>query len=281
MDNKYLETTNILCSKNKLSQIELEAIIQEYSPEAFFYKWCLELILGKYSLQRAFSQLIATYVADGFCMLNSYKLLRKTDTLYRSRHYEEKDAENKFCDQCGEEDNSKKFWGFPKEACGAPPSSKCLKAGRCNPIGLSLLYLANDHKTAIEEISPLVNEYISVAEFFPIRDLKIFNLSVNNFHIYDDTDKYRWLHSLIRQIEIIFQNPANESSNDEYKICQAVVEIFKELKFDGVAYSSSKASAFQKEALNYAIFDTELCEPVSSKLFKIADVKINYYPEKY
>lgn len=281
MDNRHAETTNISYSPNKLSQNELNAIIQEYSPEAFLNKWCLELILGKHSLQRVFSQLIATYVADGFCMLNSYKVLRKTDKLYRSRHYEEKDAENKFCDQCGEEDNSKKFWGFPKEACGAPPSSKCLKAGRCNPIGLSLLYLANDHKTAIEEISPRVDEYISVAEFFPVRDLKIFNLSVNNIYTYDATDKYRWLHSLIGQIEIIFQNPANESSNVEYKICQAVVEIIKELKFDGVAYSSSKASASPKEALNYAIFDTELCEPVSSKLFKIADVKINYYPEKY
>lgn len=282
MDNQYLETTNISCSQNKLPQNELEAIILEYTPEAFFNKWRSELTFEKYSLQRVFSQLIATYVADVFCMLNSYKVLRKTDKLYRSRQYKEKDAENKFFDQCGEEDNSKKFWGFPKEACGAPPSSKCLKAGRCNPIGLSLLYLANDHKTAIEEISPRVDEYISVAEFSPIRDLRIFNLSANNNHIYDAKTTYRWLHSLIRQIELLFQKPVNDNTaKDDYTACQAIAKIIKNLKFDGIAYSSSKASTSQKEALNYVIFEPDLCEALSSKLFEITDIEIKYNPLNY
>lgn len=44
MDNRHAETTNISYSPNKLSQNELNAIIQEYSPEAFLNKWCLELI---------------------------------------------------------------------------------------------------------------------------------------------------------------------------------------------------------------------------------------------
>lgn len=280
MDNQYLETTNILCSKNKLSQIELEAIIQEYRPEAFFYKCCSELLSEKDSLKRTFSQVIAMYANDPFCLLSSYKVLSKADKLYRSRYYKKEDAETKFNFQCDKECNDNEFLGFEKEECGAPPSSKCID-GRCNRSGISFLYLSNNPKTSIEELSPKKNDFISVAEFYPIRNLKIFNLSTDNMHVYDDKTEYRWLHSFIRQIELLYQKPVNENTKEEYKICQTITEIIKQLRFDGVAYSSSKASVSQKEGLNYAMFDTELCEPVSSKLFKIEDMKIDYYPGKY
>lgn len=275
-----LSETNLESDKKDITPSELNKIIDEYTAKEFFVKWCSELLSEKDSLQRTFSQVIAMYAKDPFCLFSSYKKLRKADKLYRSRSYENDDAEAKFNFQFDKECNDNEFLGFEKEECGAPPSSKCID-GRCNRSGISFLYLSNNPKTSIEELSPKKNDYISVAEFHPIRDLKIFNLSTNNMHVYDAKKEYRWLHSLIGQIELLYQKPVNENTKEEYKICQIITEIIKGLGFDGVAYSSSKASASPKEALNYAIFDTELCEPASSKLFKIEDLKIDYYPEKY
>lgn len=280
MCDYQLSETNLESDKKDITPSELNKIIDEYTAKEFFDKWCSELLSEKDSLKRTFSQVIAMYANDPFCLLSSYKVLSKADKLYRSRYYKKEDAETKFNFQCDKECNDNEFFGFEKEECGAPPSSKCID-GRCNRSGISFLYLSNNPKTSIEELSPKKNDFISVAEFHSIRNLKIFNLSTNNMHVYDDKTEYWWLHSFIRQIELLYQKPVNENTKEEYKICQTITEIIKRLGFDGVAYSSSKASVSQKEGLNYAMFDTELCEPVSSKLFKIADVKINYYPEKY
>ena len=64
---------------------------------------------------------------------------------------------------------------YPCNDMGKPPIRKAVP-GRANPKGISYLYLASDIDTAISEIRPTFNDFITVAEFECTNDLNLIDL---------------------------------------------------------------------------------------------------------
>ena len=76
--------------------------------------------------------------------------------LYRARRHKLIDGQNKdyiFT-------NEKEFWN--------PPKSYIKKRGRCNDVAETMFYCSNHFDTAILEVRPVKDEFITVAHFKPI-----------------------------------------------------------------------------------------------------------------
>ena len=60
----------------------------------------------------------------------------------------------------------------------APPKGKAL-SGRCNPEGISYLYLSTCENTAIAEIKPNKGDFVTIAEI-QLDSLEVFNFGIYN-----------------------------------------------------------------------------------------------------
>lgn len=182
--------------------------------------------------------------------------------------------ENKFDDN-----NTKKikdikngFYGYNAVDSSAPPEESVKSHGRANPDFISYLYLSEDAKTAISEIRPNTDDWISVALFRPIKELKIARLYCNR-----DVECKEPLSEnevLALNLSCVYSSVANKPS--DYYATQYVSELIKNLGLDGLVYQSSIC----KDKLNYVIFNSSNFKCYSSELFKVE--KVDYIaPKKF
>lgn len=85
------------------------------------------------------------------------KTHRKGETLYRSRI-------------CHDEK------GYRRTEMGPPPDDKA-RGGRVNPVGISILYLADEKETTLYEIRAGVYDYVTVGSFKLLKDIEVINLA--------------------------------------------------------------------------------------------------------
>lgn len=120
----------------------------------------------------------------------------------------------------------------------APPKGTA-SAGRCNPEGISYLYLALDEKTAISEVRPKDNDLLTIAKLkvdvsniFSFRpfatDIKLSNL-IGNPHV----QILSWL------IDADLSSSIASNNKLDYIPLQFISEYIKNLGFDGFVYSST------------------------------------------
>nr|MDC2856090.1 RES family NAD+ phosphorylase [Ningiella sp. W23] len=64
---------------------------------------------------------------------------------------------------------------FPANEMGAPPKTLASN-GRANPFGISYLYVASTENTAVSEVRPHNNEFITIATFKAKEELKLVDL---------------------------------------------------------------------------------------------------------
>lgn len=199
---------------------------------------------------------------DKNVLLNYLKLncaiLLKGTKFYRARLISEEDKNelNQYRDV--------RFYGFSSSGCGAPPPEKVDKDGRCNRVGQSVLYLAEDQYTALAETRPGKRKRVSIAEFNLKRDVKIIDI------IYNESDDSN---SAIKQIALNFYIVQNENA-DYYRITQCISRIVKEAGFDGIRYSSS----LSETGRNVVLFDVAVAECINSKVYQI--FSLLYYAEE-
>lgn len=139
------------------------------------------------------------------------------------------------------EKNMVGFFGYTGADAGAAPKGKT-GDGRVNATGVSHLYMSDNANTAIWECNPRVGQFVSVAEFEIIRELKIFDVSYpidekNNIKEQDFKDSEDVILDKIA-MSFLFSTPNNGEIGFYYPT-QYISEYIQTLGFDGIQFTSS------------------------------------------
>jgi hypothetical protein len=164
---------------------------------------------------------------------------------------------------------------FGRDRMRPLPHSAC--EGRVNPKGIPCLYLADNPTTAMAEVRPWVQSYISLSQFRISKNVQLVDCSldsdvgVSDVLFQDsasgDFEKLAWT-----QISHAFSEPV--STNDrtaDYAPTQVLAEVFKSCGFDGIAYNSRLSIG-----KNVALFDLESAEPISYTLHQTTGVEFQF-----
>lgn len=160
----------------------------------------------------------------------------------------------------------------------APPMG-IASAGRCNPEGVSYLYLADNIATAIAEVKPNKGDVVTVAK------IEAKYISWFNFGYYATDDKKtrefmklsnEELISLIKIINDDFKSVVTVEDKLSYLPFQYITEYLKSrdekknrVKIDGFMYDSTLG-----KGKNYVIFNSsENVKIIEKYLYKIEDLK--------
>ncbi|MCL2764740.1 MAG: RES family NAD+ phosphorylase [Treponema sp.] len=139
------------------------------------------------------------------------------------------------------------FWGYTEVESDAPPSDKAT-AQRANPEGISYLYGAENIKTAISEMRPIISQYISVAEIEINKPLKLFDF----ISTIKDADNTLWQEATIMKTIAKYMSKPNYGNIMDYLPTQYICEMLRrEFDFDGIRFKSSLT-----EGNNIVLFDT-------------------------
>lgn len=186
--------------------------------------------------------------------------------LYRGRIYDNPDAAERF------RQTGLQFQGYDAQDSFVNLNYNTVREGRCNPQFIPYLYAAISPGCCIHEIHPNIESFISIAEIKVMKSLKILDLSQKFFlsDVYPQfisgvPDSTIFLY-LARLFSTPFQNEG------DYILTQYIAEKVKNANFDGLAYRSAVFSG--EGNTNYVIFHFDKCLPISSKLYKVTDIKI-------
>lgn len=168
----------------------------------------------------------------------------------------------------------KRFKGFKASDSGAPPADVG-SAGRINPERIRYLYLAEDKETAIYEVRPIIGQFVSVASFRTVEEVKIYDLARNIKPQEGENSEYDY--SLFSVIQQRFSEP-NTGDVIRYLPTQYLGELIKQMGFDGLRFKSS----LKNGGVNIVLFDDKKCKAYRSDLFKVGDIELKYEnPEIY
>jgi hypothetical protein len=148
--------------------------------------------------------------------------------------------------------------------------------GRVNAKGIPCLYLSTRKETAISEVRPWIDSYISVGQFKLIKTITVIDCSKyhNKTPLFleepseEKIEKAVWSH-----IDRAFSEPMARRDNiADYVPTQIIAELFKREGFGGVAYKSN----FGDEGYNIAIFDIDAAVLINCGLYKITGIDIKF-----
>ena len=153
--------------------------------------------------------------------------------------------------------------------------------GRANPKGIPCLYVSTKKETAMHEVRPWIESYISVAEFKPTRDLKIVDCSHNpskhKFYFQEPSDLHKE-NAVWSDIDRAFAKPVvHDDGTASYAATQVIAESFKKESLDGIAYRSN----FGKDGRNIALFDIDTMELICRGLYKADVIKMKFSEQCY
>lgn len=163
--------------------------------------------------------------------------------------------------------------GYSKHEMGAPKLGKSTD-GRANPRGISYLYLSSKLKTTFHEVRAGVHDYVTVAEFRILKELKVIDFTLlDKISPFIDENFDETLYIINRQnlsrIHREILKPLRTGESDlNYLPTQYIVDYIRSLGYEGIKYDSSR----DREGFNLALFSEEkvVCEKVN--LFKIDSV---------
>jgi len=143
----------MICCEQCFNDSELKSIINSYAKKGR-YDWDIfvESIKEKYCVH---TDIFVKEILKEYCKY-LVRVIKKGDVFYRARI-------------SGEE-------GYPIEKMGAPPR-EIVSSGRINPRGMSYLYLAESEKTTIHETRASLHDYICIAEFRAVKDIRVIDLT--------------------------------------------------------------------------------------------------------
>ena len=148
--------------------------------------------------------------------------------------------------------------------------------GRVNPKGIPCLYLANKEETAMAEVRPSLNAYISVGKFKTARVLRLANCTGLPSH---GSDLYRQDHDDLEKegavwadIDRAFSRPVTPSDeSSDYVPTQIIAELFRSEGYDGVAYGSALS-----RGLNLALFDIADATMLNCLLSSVEKIQLSF-----
>ena len=170
--------------------------------------------------------------------------------------------------------------GFGKSKMGAPPANLA-KAGRVNPEGISVLYLADSVKTTLHEIRAGIFDYVTVGNFKLKKDIEIIDFAnldnVSPFYAHNQTGIEYTQHAInIEHLKLISSEIAKplrrQDSALDYLPTQYISDYIKSRRFDGVEYVSTMC----KEGFNLAVFDETLFKCTKTTVYDIKSLAYTY-----
>ena len=168
----------------------------------------------------------------------------------------------------------KQFKGYKTSDSGAPPVDVG-SAGRINPERIRYLYLAEDPETAIYEVRPTIGQYVSVASFKTVDEIKIYDLAREIKPQEGENSENDY--SLFNVIQQRFSEP-NTGDTFRYLPTQYLGELIKKIGFDGLRFKSS----LKNGGINVVLFDDKKCKAYRSDIIKVSDIKLRFEnPEIY
>lgn len=169
--------------------------------------------------------------------------------------------------------NEKGKKGFKRTEMWAPPDD-IATPGRANSKGQSCLYLSSKKKTTVKEIRAHAFDYVTIATFKLIKDIKILDFSsiTHNSPFYSNNDKVDYLinERLLKAMEDDLAKPMSRWDSDlDYLPTQYISDFAKYLGYDGVRYIST----FDKESYNLALFNSRACTCIYHRNFSIGELE--------
>lgn len=165
--------------------------------------------------------------------------------------------------------------GFAPNEMFAPPLGR-RRAGRINPEGIGVLYLASDNITALTEVRASVYDFVSIGEFRNKKDLRIVDLSsiskMSPFLYQGDIEQFFVNRNVFKEMALEIAKPLRRSDSIlEYLPTQYISEFVKSQGYDGVAYESTLHSG----GYNIAVYNESFldCLKVNTVEVKQVDYK--------
>lgn len=155
----------------------------------------------------------------------------------------------------------------------SPPMNKAT-SGRCNPMGISYLYLTNNVETAINEVKPTKGDIITIAEVNVKKD-RIFSFNILKYFNEKKSDEYLKSKKLEVLIDIINDDLSSiiKSNKDiDYLPFQFLAEYIKKRGYNGFSYKSVMCDNGE----NFVFFNNDGVEIIKKCIYKINKVKYAY-----
>lgn len=141
----------------------------------------------------------------------------------------------------------------PEKEFGPPPHQYAT-SGRMNAQGIPVFYSAMSSDIAIAEVRPAVGSYVVVAQFNPVKALRILDISAldkltpSTDSLFDpETTEKLAISSFLKRLSYKLTIPISGSRTDsEYLITQAVSEylsVSEEKTFDGIKFKSTQKAS--------------------------------------
>ena len=162
---------------------------------------------------------------------------------------------------------------FVDGALGSPPQTLAT-AGRLNRAGVSFMYLATEHDTAVNEVRPHPSHIVSTGQFRNTRELTVADFSSLRIEEFSDSDvaldDYWMLSSIDRALSV----PVPPEKRTAYMLTQTIADGVRKMGFDGVAYRSSVG-----RGANIAFFDPRAFEYVPDSARVVSIQRLDYVHE--
>ena len=148
--------------------------------------------------------------------------------------------------------------GFAIDEMNAPPADK-RTAGRINPEGVGVLYLASDPTTTLNEARATAFDYVSIGTFQSVRTVKVVNLSgvgrTSPFLYIGELEEFAANRTVFLEIAAEIAKPLRRTDSPlSYLPTQYIAEFIKSQNYDGVEF----ASTLREEGYNLAVFNESL-----------------------
>ncbi|SHN50283.1 RES family NAD+ phosphorylase [Desulfitobacterium chlororespirans] len=170
--------------------------------------------------------------------------------------------------------------GFSNGEMGPPPPHLA-SAGRANPEGISILYLADTVKTTLHEIRAGVYDYVTIGRFELLRDMEVINLAgIDKISPFLASQSYGiefTRHAVnIEPLKMISQEIAKplrrHDSLLDYLPTQYVSDYIKSKGFDGIEYISTMSL----DGVNLAVFDQSILKCTGTTVYDVKSLIYSY-----
>ncbi|OVZ93839.1 hypothetical protein CBW53_21640 [Yersinia frederiksenii] len=180
------------------------------------------------------------------------------------------------------------------EAELGPPPSILATPGRMNAYGVPVFYGSTSPDIAIAEVRPAVGSAVIVATFYPLRELRILDLSAlkslshSGASHFDpesvvELDKILFLRTLSNKLTIPV---LGQVKGHEYLITQAVSEylgLLQNCKLDGISFESTQVDSMQqdKKELNIVLFSKSAKVAFANNKGEAREYSVDLYEYDY
>ena len=159
-----------------------------------------------------------------------------------------------------------RFKGYNAKESTAPPVEK-IDDGRANPDHIRYLYLCEDKMTPVYEVRPIIGDYVSLAKFTLLEDIKLYDLTKKS--VPERSTPEDGIPLLFDAIGALFSRPV-ETKRENYIATQFLAEEIKRMGFDGLRFESS----LHHGGFNTVLFEPDKCKVLSSDIVHVNEIKI-------